>query len=196
MMRLSGTATSRPCSINRWLLDAVDLDLNGAVADRHRVGERSAVSYAEFLDRPQCGTGCAADVVGAVLRLSSSSITVSGMTRPTSTETGEAVGVGDQHRRVDHDPGDRLCRRRRGVRRDAAGVSAGVSAGSSLRSTSALVIVRLRSDVERSVTFTPGRWWNSNYNGASCTRPCRKGGGWSRLGRRESPGRSGIGSAP
>ena len=64
MIRLSGQLRVEPVLDQQMLLDAVDLDLDGAGADRHRLGERAAVLDAQVLDRPQRGARRAADVVG------------------------------------------------------------------------------------------------------------------------------------
>jgi hypothetical protein len=56
------------------------------------VRERAARLHAQLLDRAQCGAGRAADVVGRVFRLSSSSITVNGMTMSTPAKPWRQFG--------------------------------------------------------------------------------------------------------
>ena len=93
MMRLSGLAGSSPCSTSRCLLDAVDLDLQAAVAP---IGTARRASRRGGRGAPR---SCAARVraarptsSGRVLRPSSSSMTVSGTT--TSTPSNEVTQDG------------------------------------------------------------------------------------------------------
>ena len=70
MMRLSELRGIEPVLDEEVLLDAVELDLQAAVAvaDGHRLGQRAAVADAQLLDRPQRGARRAADVVGPRLQ--------------------------------------------------------------------------------------------------------------------------------
>ena len=63
-----GAGRIEPVLDEEVLADAVELDLQGAGAERHRLGQRSAVADAQLLDRAQCRARRAADVVGPGLQ--------------------------------------------------------------------------------------------------------------------------------
>ena len=84
------------------LLDAVDLDLHRAVADRRPARPASPPCWTRSLRSHRSAVRAARPTSsGRVLRLSSSSITVSGITSVAPPNDGEAVRIGDQHRRVE-----------------------------------------------------------------------------------------------
>ena len=68
MMRLSGTSTSRPCSISRCFWMPLISICSVPSPTRHRFGERAAVQDAQLLDRAQRGASRPADVVGPGLQ--------------------------------------------------------------------------------------------------------------------------------
>jgi hypothetical protein len=80
------------------LLHAVDLDLHGAGADRHRLGQRSTVLDPQVLDRPQRRACAWPDVVGAGLETVEPHDVVSDHERGVA-ERHDAVRIGDQHGR-------------------------------------------------------------------------------------------------
>ena len=92
--------------VQEVLLDAVDLDLHRARPDRDGVGERAAVLDAQLLDRAQRGARRPTDVVAARLQ------TVEFLDDGEGDDQGDIADrlghrrIGDQHRRVDDDPGD------------------------------------------------------------------------------------------
>ena len=83
------------------LLDAVDLDLQRARSDRHRLGERAAVADAQVLDRPQRGTCRPADVVEPVLEAVELLDHGEWHDEVDIGERADARGIGDQHGRVE-----------------------------------------------------------------------------------------------
>ena len=87
------------------LLDVVDLDPQGCSFRRRPV--RRANRRDERAGPRSCGARCRAarpTSSGRFLSPSSSSITVSGTTRSDVLEGADAVGIGDEHRRVEHHP--------------------------------------------------------------------------------------------
>ena len=117
MIRLSGSAGSRPCSTRRCfctpLISICSVPAPASIAERDRLGERAAGADAELLDRAQRGPCGATDVVGPALqpvelldhRQRDDDVDVA--------EAGEARRVADQHGRVEHHPGaDSAVRRR------------------------------------------------------------------------------------
>ena len=95
--------------------DVVDLDLQGAVPlpVGHGRGERTAVPDAQFLERAQRGASGAADVVGPGLETVELLDDRERHDHVGVLELEDARRVGDQHRRVEHEPRALLGDRRR-----------------------------------------------------------------------------------
>ena len=93
MMRLSGTAGSRPCSMSRCFWMPLISICTVPLADRHRLGERAAVLRSRSSSIARSAVRAARPTSsGRVFRLSSSSITVSGMTSATSPNVARQCG--------------------------------------------------------------------------------------------------------
>ena len=101
MMRLSGARRIEAVLDEAVLLHAVDLDLQRARSDRHRLGERATVADPQLLDRPQRRTRRTADVVETVLEPVE---LLDDRQRDDEVDVGErtdATRIGDQHRGVE-----------------------------------------------------------------------------------------------
>jgi histidine triad (HIT) family protein len=85
------------------LLHAVDLDAQAARPDGDGFGERPAVAHTEILDLAQGRPGRAADIVESVLQAVELFDHRQRHDEVDILERRDAVGVGDQHRRVEHD---------------------------------------------------------------------------------------------
>ena len=108
MIRLSGSAGSRPCSISRcfWtpLISICSVPASSSVGDRHGCGQRPAGADPELLDRAQRGARGSTDVVGAGLQPVELLDHGQRDDDVDAAEAGEAAGIGDEHRGVEHDP--------------------------------------------------------------------------------------------
>ena len=105
MIRLSGLGGVEAVLDQEVLADAVDLDLQAAVADRHRAGERATVADAQVLDRAQRGAGRPPDVVGPALQPVELLDDGQRDHDVAPVEREHAAGVGDQDRGVERRSG-------------------------------------------------------------------------------------------
>ena len=103
-----------PVLDEQMLLDAVDLDLDGAGSDRHGLGERTTVLDAQVLDRAQRGTCRTPDVVRPCLEAVELLDDREWYHERGVAERGQAVRVGNQHRCVDDTAGAAAHARRVG----------------------------------------------------------------------------------
>ena len=135
------------------LLDAVDLDLQGAVplpiGDRRRRASRRGWTRSSSIVRSAVRAARPTSS-GRVLSPSSSSTTVSGTTTSTSSNVVNARRIGDQHRRVEHESrplsgGPIGCRSRPCRASEPVGLAVRSAVGSPV-------------DGSRSVNVTPRRW--------------------------------------
>jgi hypothetical protein len=99
-------ARIEPVLDQQMLADVVDLDLQrgGAIARRHGLGQRAAMGDAQLLQGPQRGACRTTDVVGPTLQAVEFLDDRERHDHIGITELEDACRIGDQHRRVDHQP--------------------------------------------------------------------------------------------